>query len=151
MFALENSIVRRRYNSYRFGNCLTSDYFIHMKSNLLSHKGYHGSIEPCLHDAMLNGHVLFVETPIQYSGLTIPDLRHAFEKAVDQYLEHCARTGQMPVRPFKGQFNVRITPRLHQSAALCAQSEGTSLNNVVVKALQSYLEEQPSMANLLAA
>lgn len=122
-----------------------------MKSSLFSHKGYHGSIEPSVHDAMLKGHVLFVETPIQYSGSTIADLRKAFEEAVDQYLEHCARTGQMPVRPFKGQFNVRIAPQLHQSAALCAQAEGTSLNNVVVKALQRYLEEQSAVANLLAA
>lgn len=121
-----------------------------MKSTLLSHKGYHGSIEPSVTDGMLKGHILFIETPIHYTAPTIPELNDAFVQAVDQYLAHCAQNGQLPQRPFKGQFNVRIAPRLHQSAVLRAEAEGTSLNNVVVRALQTYLQSEAS-ANFGAA
>ncbi|MCD8505424.1 MAG: type II toxin-antitoxin system HicB family antitoxin [Burkholderiaceae bacterium] len=112
-----------------------------MKSTLLSHKGYHGSIEPSVRDGKLKGHILFIDEMITYSAPTIPELQDAFERAVDSYLEDCARTGKFPQRPFKGQFNVRIAPQLHQNAVLRAEAEGTSLNNVVVRALRNYLHE----------
>jgi predicted HicB family RNase H-like nuclease len=121
-----------------------------MKSTLLCHKGYHGSIEPSVDEATLKGSVLFVEEKISYEAPTIPELQIAFEAAVDRYLEHCAVNGTRPTRPFKGQFNVRIAPQLHQIAALRAQAEGTSLNSIVVQALQTYLSEQPSSCALAA-
>lgn len=110
-----------------------------MKSTLLSHKGYHGSIEPSVRDGQLKGHILFIDDRVTYSAPTIPELQEAFEQTVDGYLEDCARTGKFPQRPFKGQFNVRIAPQLHQTAVLRAEAEGTSLNNVVVRALRNYL------------
>lgn len=110
-----------------------------MKSTLLSHKGYHGSIEPSVRDGQLKGHILFIDDMVTYSAPTIPDLQEAFVVAVDDYLDDCARTGKFPQRPFKGQFNVRIAPQLHQTAVLRAEAEGTSLNNVVVRALKRYL------------
>jgi predicted HicB family RNase H-like nuclease len=110
-----------------------------MKSTLLSHKGYHGSIEPSVRDGQLKGHILFIDDMITYGAPTIPELQEAFNIAVDGYLEDCVREGKFPQRPFKGQFNVRITPALHQTAVLHAESEGTSLNNVVVRALKNYL------------
>ena len=112
-----------------------------MKSTLLGHKGYHGSIEPSVSDGKLNGHILFIDDVITYSALTIPALQDAFEKAVDDYLDDCAKTGKFPQRPFKGQFNVRVAPELHQTAVLRAEAEGTSLNNVVVRALRHYLHQ----------
>ena len=115
-----------------------------MKSTLLSHKGYHGSIEPSVRDGNLKGQILFIDDAISYTAATIPDLQKAFELCVDNYLADCARTGKFPQRPFKGQFNVRIAPQLHQTAVLRAEAEGTSLNNVVVRALKSYLKDQLS-------
>ncbi len=117
-----------------------------MKSTLLSHKGYHGSIEPSVQDGMLKGHILFIDTPIDYTAATIPELHQAFVQAVDHYLSDCAQNGRMPQRPFKGQFNVRIAPRLHQTAVLRAEAEGSSLNNVVVRALQTYLQGETASA-----
>ena len=112
-----------------------------MKSSLLSHRGYHGSIEPSVRDGNLKGHVLFIDELITYSAATIPALQEAFTATVDGYLADCAYSGKLPQRPFKGQFNVRIAPQLHQTAVLRAESEGTSLNSVVVRALTAYLTE----------
>ena len=113
-----------------------------MKSTLLNHKGYHGSIEPSVRDGKLKGQILFIDDTIGYTADTIPRLQQAFERCVDGYLADCARTGKFPQRPFKGQFNVRVAPQLHQTAVLRAEAEGTSLNNVVVRALKSYLKDQ---------
>ena len=118
-----------------------------MKSSLLSHRGYHGSIEPSVRDGNLKGHVLFIDELITYSAPTIPALQQAFMDTVDEYLAECASSGKLPQRPFKGQFNVRIAPQLHQTAVLRAESEGTSLNNVVVKALTTYLTEPAANAS----
>jgi predicted HicB family RNase H-like nuclease len=118
-----------------------------MKSSLLSHRGYHGSIEPSVRDGNLKGHVLFIDELITYSAPTIPALQQAFMATVDEYLAECANSGKLPQRPFKGQFNVRIAPQLHQTAVLRAESEGTSLNNVVVKALTTYLTEPAANAS----
>jgi len=118
-----------------------------MKSSLLSHRGYHGSIEPSVRDGHLKGHILFIDELITYAASTIPALQQAFMSTVDSYLAHCANSGKLPQRPFKGQFNVRIAPDLHQTAVLRAEAEGTSLNNVVVRALQNYLIEPAANAN----
>ena len=117
-----------------------------MKSSLLSHRGYHGSIEPSVHDGTLKGHILFIDELITYTASTIPTLQQAFMSTVDNYLAHCANSGKLPQRPFKGQFNVRIAPDLHQTAVLRAEAEGTSLNNVVVRALKNYLIEPAANA-----
>jgi len=118
-----------------------------MKSSLLSHRGYHGSIEPSVRDGHLKGHILFIDELITYTASTIPALQQAFMSTVDNYLADCANSGKLPQRPFKGQFNVRIAPDLHQTAVLRAEAEGTSLNNVVVRALQNYLIEPAANAS----
>lgn len=115
-----------------------------MKSTLLVHKGYHGSIEPSLEDGLLRGRVLFIVEKITYQAPTIAEMQEAFEKAVNQYLTTCLERHIAPERPFKGQFNVRIAPDLHKSAAIRAEQEQTSLNSVVVSALRAYLSRDRS-------
>lgn len=112
-----------------------------MKSNLLTYKGYHGSIEPSLRDKHLKGRVLFIHEEVSYQAKTLDDIRRAFEIAIDDYLTRCLATGANPERPFRGQFNVRVSPDLHKSAALRAEQERTSLNNIVVHALRAYLDD----------
>jgi predicted HicB family RNase H-like nuclease len=109
-----------------------------MKSPLLFHKGYYGSIEPSLSDGVLRGRALFINQDVTYEALTVSELQPAFE-AILQYLKSCEADKRAPERPFRGQFNVRVAPGLHKSAALRAQQEKTSLNTVVVNALQHYL------------
>lgn len=112
-----------------------------MKSNLLTYKGYHGSVEPSLREKHLKGRVLFIHEDVCYQSQTLDGIRKAFENAIDDYLARCLATNKVPERPFRGQFNVRVTPDLHKSAALRAEQERTSLNSIVVNALRAYLSE----------
>lgn len=117
-----------------------------MKSNLLTYKGYHGSVEPSLREKHLKGRVLFIHEEVCYQAQTLEGIRKAFENAIDDYLARCIATNRIPERPFRGQFNVRVTPDLHKSAALRAEQERTSLNNIVVNALRAYLTEAASVS-----
>ena len=55
---------------------------------------------------------LFAALFSYYEGNSVNSLRKAFEGAVDDYLDLCAKEGKIPDKPFKGSFNVRTgTPR----------------------------------------
>ncbi|MCI5209739.1 MAG: type II toxin-antitoxin system HicB family antitoxin [Candidatus Electrothrix sp. ATG2] len=54
-------------------------------------------------------------------------------------LETCEYLGRDPQRPLKGSFNVRVSPDLHKSAVIRAKEDGTSLNKVVARSLEAYL------------
>jgi len=112
----------------------------------LIYKGYQGSVEADFEDGVLHGQLLFVNDLISYEGATVPEIKAEFESAVDDYLATCARLGKSPNKPFSGVFNVRTGADLHRAAALKASSEGKSLNNLVVSAIQRYVEE-PQVQN----
>lgn len=74
-----------------------------------------------------------------YEGSTSDELIHDFHTAVDDYLMACKEKGIEPEVPYKGSFNVRITPSLHERLALYAISTGRSLNSCVQEALERYV------------
>jgi len=102
----------------------------------LEYKGYTGSIEYSPEDNLLYGKVLGINGLISFEGQTGADLENDFHQAVDAYLEDCKSNGVEPERPFKGSFNVRISPSLHQKAALLAKETKVSLNNFIAEAIR---------------
>lgn len=105
----------------------------------LEYKGYTGSIEYSKEDDLLFGKVLGVRGLISYEGKTGSDLENDFREAIDTYLNDCRNDGIQPEKPFKGSFNVRISPDLHQKAALLAMKEKMSLNNLVTESIRERL------------
>lgn len=106
------------------------------KQQLLSYKGYHGSVEYSLEDGVLYGQVVDMSSLISYEGTTITELRTDFERAVDAYLAECAAHNEKPERAYTGSFNVRVTPQLHHELALYAQEHHLSLNASVRRAIE---------------
>ncbi len=100
------------------------------------YKGYTGSIEYSKEDDLLYGKVLGVQGLISYEGKTGHDLEADFIEAIDTYLSDCKQEGTTPEKPFKGSFNVRVSPLLHQKAALLAMEEKMSLNNFVAESIR---------------
>ena len=68
------------------------------------------------------------------------ELKEAFKEAVEDYLDICERQGKEPQKAYKGSFNVRIDPELHKRAVLAAMSDNISLNQLVEKAVESYVK-----------
>ena len=102
----------------------------------LEYKGYTGSIEYSKEDGQLYGKVLGIKGLISYEGATGQKLEADFIDAIDTYLSDCKLDRVIPEKPFKGSFNVRISPKLHRKAALLAMEEKTSLNNFVAESIR---------------
>ena len=102
----------------------------------LEYKGYTGSIEYSSEDGLLYGKVLGIRGLLSYEGEKGSDLEKDFHEAVDAYLKDCESNGVEPEKPFKGSFNIRISPSLHQKAALLAKESKVSLNNFVAEAIR---------------
>ncbi|MHB0990165.1 MAG: type II toxin-antitoxin system HicB family antitoxin [Burkholderiales bacterium] len=106
----------------------------------LTHKGFTGSIAASIQDNCLYGKILFVDDVITYEGTTVVEIKEAFIKAVDDYLDYCCRNGQQPNKPYSGTFNVRIGADLHRKAAQAARKSDLTLNEYVTKAIQAAID-----------
>lgn len=104
-------------------------------SNVITYRGYIGSVEFSEEDNLLFGKVLGIRALISYEGSSAADLIADFHGAVDEYLATCPE----PEKPYKGSFNVRITPELHREAAVTAMKSGTTLNAFVESAIRQAL------------
>lgn len=106
------------------------------------YNGYYGSAEVSIEDNLLHGRLLFIKDVISYAAYTPNELEQAFKSAVDDYLATCAELGDAPDTPFKGVFNVRLTPDLHRDCALAALQDEVTLNDWVKAACKSRLAHQ---------
>ena len=109
-------------------------------NNQLKYKGYIGSIEASLEDNCLFGKILFIKALVSYEGRTVAELDTAFHEAVDDYLATCQSLGQMPEKPCKGSFNVRVGHDLHLAAAIVAMQKKVTLNDLTRQALNEFLQ-----------
>lgn len=107
--------------------------------NTLQYKEYEGTAELDMERQICRGKILFINDLIIYEAATPAGLQHAFEYAVDDYIETCRDLGIEAKKPLKGQFNVRIPPALHRAAVVFATRNEMYLNEVVVRALDSFI------------
>ena len=108
-------------------------------NNSIEYRGYTGSVEFSQEDHVFFGKVLGVKALISYEGSSADELISDFQGAVDDYLSLCQERGIAPEKPYKGSFNVRISPELHRQAAVFADAHHISLNKTVENALLSYV------------
>lgn len=107
--------------------------------NILKYKDYEGTAEIDMDRQVCRGKILFINDLVTYVAATPKELQNEFEVAVDDYIETCDTLGRAAQKPLKGQFNVRVPPSLHKAASLRAVQDEVSLNDVVVKSLDAYL------------
>ena len=113
--------------------------------NILRYREYVGSIEINEHEGFLYGRVLGIQEKLTYRAERADELVRRFRAEIDAYLDRCARENDTPEIPYKGSFNVRISPALHRRLAIHAIAAGTSLNRLIEHILSSYapLYESP--------
>ncbi len=107
--------------------------------NRLEHKGYWGSVEYDAEDDILHGRVLNIRDIVTYEGKAVNELKQHFTEAVEGYLRMCSELNQEPEKPASGRFLVRIPPELHRDAQTRALEDHSSLNEIVTKALATFL------------
>ncbi|MCI5941888.1 type II toxin-antitoxin system HicB family antitoxin [Lactobacillus sp. AN1001] len=108
--------------------------------DLLQYKDYYGTVEYSLVDEILHGKVVGINGLLSYEGQTIQELRADFKTVVDEYLATCQQENIPPQKSYRGSFNVRIEPELHQKLAKYANDHGQSLNASVALAIQKMVE-----------
>ena len=116
---------------------------------IFTYKGYQGSIETSVEDDVLHGKILFINDLVTYEAETLKQLRQEFEAAVDDYLDTCQQLNKVPNKPLTGQFNVRVGEELHKRVTIRALKSGTSLNAVIISAIEAYLNEDGDLFSLV--
>jgi predicted HicB family RNase H-like nuclease len=109
--------------------------------NILQYKGYTGSVALDADDKIFHGRVLGVRALIGFEGATVEELEKDFRDGVDDYLDMCAEKGRQPEKPFKGTFNIRLDPSLHQRLVTHATDEGKTLNAFIKDTLEKAVSE----------
>lgn len=110
--------------------------------DILKYKDYEGTAELDMTRCVCRGKILFITDLVTYEAESPSDLQKEFEAAVDDYFETCVSLNREPQKPLRGQFNVRVSPALHKAATLRALADNVSLNDVVVRALDGFVNAQ---------
>ena len=110
-----------------------------MNNNLLSYKGFYGSVNFSAADEVFYGKVEGVHDLVSFEGATVKELKQDFQKAVEDYILFCKKKGNPVQKSLMGSFNIRIKPDIHQRAAIVALQKNISLNQLVQQAIEREL------------
>ena len=94
----------------------------------MTYKGYTARVDFDTAEGIFSGRLMGISDVVGFHADNVPGLRAAFEDAVDDYAETCARIGKQPEKPASGKLMLRIPPDVHRAALVAAESAGTSLN-----------------------
>ncbi|MEW5986467.1 MAG: type II toxin-antitoxin system HicB family antitoxin [Chloroflexota bacterium] len=96
--------------------------------NMMTYKGYAAKIEYSDEDVCFIGHIAGIRDIVGFHGESVTELKAAFEEAVDDYLEACARLNRPPQKPYSGRVMLRLPPNIHAAVAVAAEVSGKSIN-----------------------
>ena len=108
---------------------------------MMRYRGYMATVE---YDDSIESLHGFVVNSGRYSianfyGDTVADLKEEFRISIDEYLASCEEDDVEPVKPFSGEFRLRLGSSLHQQATLASIESGKSLNDWVKSAVEEAL------------
>ena len=104
--------------------------------NTMTYKGHTARVDFDDAEGIFSGRLLGISDVVGFHADNVPELRAAFEDAVDDYVETCARIGKQPEKPASGKLMLRIPPDVHRAALVAAESAGTTLNQWASKVLR---------------
>ena len=103
--------------------------------NVMRYKGYLARVEYSEEDGCFIGRLAGIPDIVTFHGESVVGLQSAFEEAVDDYVDTCAKVGIEPRKPCSGKIMLRVPPDLHARAAMLAKAQGKSLNQWVTDAI----------------
>jgi predicted HicB family RNase H-like nuclease len=110
--------------------------------DVLTYKGFIGSVHFSAQDDVFFGKVEGVNDLITFEGNSVQELKDAFHYVVDEHIKDCEIENIPVEKSYKGSFNLRIPPDLHRRAAVTARAHGSTLNSFVRNAIERRLEYQ---------
>jgi predicted HicB family RNase H-like nuclease len=110
--------------------------------NTMTYKGYAARIEYSDEDNCFIGHIAGINDVVGFHGESVPELRFAFEEAVDDYLETCEKLNRSPKKPYSGKLMLRLPSDVHARIAMAAEVSGKSINQWTADTLTEVLEKK---------
>lgn len=110
--------------------------------DVLTYKGFIGSVHFSEEDAAFYGKIEGVNDLVTFEGHSVEALIEAFQNAADDYVMLCKESGKAPLKSCKGSFNVRMSPEIHRKALEKASMSGISLNQLVQKAVENEIAKE---------
>lgn len=111
-------------------------------SNIIEYKGYQAKVEFDAESRILYGKIEGIRDLVNFEAERAEEVEEFFHEAVNDYLDFCKEVGKSPDKAYNGQFNVRISPKLHRQLAMRAFRDGETLNKEVQNAIEHYLDEE---------
>jgi len=118
-------------------------------NDILRYKEYYASVQYSADNEIFTGKILGINDLINFEGTSVSELKKAFKEAVDDYLITCSEIGKTPEKTYKGSFNVRVSPKLHQEASAFASMHKITLNQFVKTALSYALKQKGNVIQIL--
>lgn len=113
-------------------------------TNTMSYKGYVARVEYDDEDGIFFGRIAGIQDGVGFHAESVPELKAAFQEAVDDYIETCAKIGKEPQKPYSGKVMFRVKPETHRKAAIAAELSGKSLNQWAEDVLEAATREYES-------
>ena len=110
--------------------------------NAMTYKGYSARIEYDDKDEILFGRIAGIRDGVSFHAENVSALKAAFQEAVEDYIETCAKIGKSPQKPYSGNLMLRVDPSVHSKVALAAEVAGKSLNQWGEEVLREAAEKQ---------
>lgn len=110
--------------------------------NTMMYKNYAAKIEYSDQDQCFIGHIAGIKDIVGFHGESVSELRTAFEEAVDDYLETCAKLSRPPQKPYSGKMMLRVPPDIHEAVAIEAEITGKSINQWAVDTLTDAIKRE---------
>jgi predicted HicB family RNase H-like nuclease len=95
---------------------------------MMTYQGYTAQVEVDEEAGILFGRVIDIKDVVTFKGITVEEVRQAFQDSVDDYLAFCHELGQEPDKPFSGKLPFRTTPERHRRLYIAAKKAGKSIN-----------------------
>jgi predicted HicB family RNase H-like nuclease len=109
--------------------------------DIMTYLNYIATIHYSADDEVFFGRIEGINDLVSFEGESVSVLKTAFREAVDDYINTCLMNGKPPQKTYKGSFNVRISPELHQQAAYQALVEKVTLNQFIEQAIREKMNQ----------
>ena len=110
--------------------------------DVLIYKDFVGSVHYSTDDEIFFGKIEGIDDLVTFEGVSVAELKESFKESVDDYIELCKKTNKAPEKSFKGSFNVRLNPELHRKAFRIAVTEGKTLNQFILQAVEREVQQR---------
>lgn len=110
-------------------------------NDTIEYKGYFAIVDFSSEDDVLYGKITGTDDLVSFEGTSVAELKAAFHKAAEDYLDMCKELNKDPDKTYKGSFNVRIPFELHRKAAIVAARKKVTPNDFVNTAIDALVKK----------